>query len=211
MIGNRRTTLYLGRHGDVHGASEFRLSGHTDVELTPKGLAQSKALVKRLSRYTLGGVYGSDLQRSSVATRMLGEAIDKEPEYFPELREIYFGEYEGLRFNEAYERGRKELGVDKMNYRYFFERGFPGGEGLSHLRERVIPKLNELIERHKGGTLAVIAHGGVNRVIICEALGLSLEPFYRIEQDHCCLNIIEYRGKRGLLKLMNSTNYDEME
>ena len=59
--------------------------------------------------------------------------------------------------------------------------------------------------------MALVAHGGVNRVILCELMGLSLEHIFRIEQDNACLNIVKfYDGTTGhapvpVVKLINAT------
>jgi alpha-ribazole phosphatase len=52
----------------------------------------------------------------------------------------------------------------------------------------------EIVERHRGGEVLVIAHGGVNRVILLDAIGAPFSSMFRIEQDYGCLNIIDYYG-----------------
>jgi len=71
------------------------------------------------------------------------------------------------------------------------------------MRNRAIPKLQELIERHRGQEFALVCHGALNRVILAEALHLPLAYLLRIEQDYGCLNIIEYSASWTVVKLVN--------
>jgi len=52
-------------------------------------------------------------------------------------------------------------------------------------------------------SIAVVAHGGVNRIILCEMLGMPLENIFRIEQDYACLNIIELHDGYPVVKALN--------
>ncbi|MBI4685856.1 MAG: histidine phosphatase family protein [Nitrospirae bacterium] len=51
--------------------------------------------------------------------------------------------------------------------------------------------------------MAVVAHGGVNRIMLCHFLGIPLENIFRIEQDFGSVNIIEFSDKYPVVKLMN--------
>jgi broad specificity phosphatase PhoE len=69
------------------------------------------------------------------------------------------------------------------------------GSGLNNI-EQHLTTLNQII---------VVAHGGVNRIILCELLGIPLENIFRIEQDYACLNIIELHDNYPIAKLVNYT------
>jgi broad specificity phosphatase PhoE len=60
------------------------------------------------------------------------------------------------------------------------------------LKKRVLPAIHEITERHSGEAVCLILHGGVNRVILCDAMGLPIENFFTIEQDYGCLNVIDH-------------------
>jgi broad specificity phosphatase PhoE len=88
--------------------------------------------------------------------------------------------------------------IDYVNYRV------PGGENLLDLASRVIPSIKEITGSHPGEEILVVAHGGVNRVILLEAVGAPLASMFRIEQDFGCLNIIDYyEDGNPVLKLLN--------
>jgi alpha-ribazole phosphatase/probable phosphoglycerate mutase len=80
---------------------------------------------------------------------------------------------------------------------------FPDGEGLPDLQARALPAFRSVIERHQGGRIAVIAHGGTNRVILAEALGLPLGNIFRLAQDYAAWSLIEYRDGGAVVHALN--------
>ncbi len=85
-----------------------------------------------------------------------------------------------------------------MNYRV------PEGENLIDVRDRVMPVLHEVLERHAGQEILLVAHGGVNRIILLNAIGAPLSAMFNIEQSYGCLNIIDYFADgRVTVKLLN--------
>ncbi|MBF0477834.1 MAG: histidine phosphatase family protein, partial [Deltaproteobacteria bacterium] len=63
---------------------------------------------------------------------------------------------------------------------------------LLDLQNRVMPNLHHLLGIHKYQTILLLAHAGVNRIILCQALGLDLCQVFRLGQDYGCINIIDY-------------------
>jgi alpha-ribazole phosphatase/probable phosphoglycerate mutase len=71
------------------------------------------------------------------------------------------------------------------------------------VRARVLPRLNDLIRRHPEAAFIVVAHAGVNRVILSEALGLPLDYLFRLDQNYGCLNVIDYFPDMAVVRLLN--------
>jgi alpha-ribazole phosphatase/probable phosphoglycerate mutase len=65
------------------------------------------------------------------------------------------------------------------------------GESTLEVRDRGMNAFNDIVSRHNGKSIAIVAHGGINRAILCELLGIPLENIFRIEQDFAALNVIE--------------------
>jgi len=81
----------------------------------------------------------------------------------------------------------------------------PEGETYREVEARVIPFVRRLVREHAGQAVLILAHGGVNRVIVCRALGLPMQRVFGIEQDYACVNGIECSaGGRWHVTLMNS-------
>jgi alpha-ribazole phosphatase len=82
--------------------------------------------------------------------------------------------------------------------------GFRGGENLLDLRERAHSAIAEIVARHPGQEVIVVGHGGINRIILLDALGAPLEGIFSLSQFYGCLNILDYRADgRVTVQLIN--------
>jgi alpha-ribazole phosphatase len=194
------TRLYLVRHGQVADGHTHRYHGHNDIGLGEQGVRQLERLAEQLKEAPLVAVYASDRTRAREGAEILCRGRHLLPESVPEFREIHFGIWEGLSFGEIAERYPEELEGrlrDLANYR------IPGGESLMDVRARVLPRLTDILARHQGQAVALVAHAGVNRVILCDALALPLTHLFRLEQNYGCLNIIDYLPDFTVVRLLN--------
>jgi alpha-ribazole phosphatase len=194
------TWVYLARHGEVLHAAEGRFFGHTDVALSPVGVAQAAALGERLAAEPIEAVYASDLLRARESATPLAVARGTDVIALPPLREMAMGRWEALTFAEIHAR------EPELCARWLadpFAMPFPEGEGLADLRARAVPALRRVIDRHAGRRIAVVAHGGTNRVILAEALGLPLANIFRLAQDYAAWSLIEYRGDGAVVHIVN--------
>ncbi|MFQ5480286.1 MAG: histidine phosphatase family protein [Thermodesulfobacteriota bacterium] len=202
------TRLYLIRHGQVKNHDEYRYNGHHDVDITDKGLEQMNRLAAFLSDSGITALYSSDLQRTEKGAAIIGRALGLTSKSLPAFRELHLGRWEGLTRAEAVERYPEDSGFSFQN---LATDKITGGETLEDLSARVLPELGGLIERHRGGAICVVAHGGVNRVILCPVMGVKLERFFSFEQDYGCLNIVDYfHDGIGVVKLLNGGPNQEM-
>jgi alpha-ribazole phosphatase len=183
------TRLYLVRHGQVVGYEEKRYNGQGEIDLTPQGVAQFGMLQLRLQSKPLRAAYSSDLSRCMTGARTLAEVHGLQPVPCPELRELNIGHWEGRTWRELKEKHPEEWQArldDLVNYQV------PGGESLLQMAERVRAAVRRIVTAHPGEEVLVVGHGGVNRVILLDAIGAPLERLFHVEQDYGCLNVIDY-------------------
>ena len=194
------TWLHLISHGEVPGAAEGRFVGHTDPPLSEAGLDQMRRVGQALAGLPIEGLYSSDLLRARQSAAEVARPLGLEPVAVPALREMAMGRWEGLTFREIAEQ-------DPEGFREWMARldtfAFPDGESLLDLRARVLPALQAILDRHAGRRVAVVAHGGPNRVILAEALGLPLAHLLRLGQGYGALNLIEYRADGAIVHRLN--------
>lgn len=182
-----RTRLHLIRHGEVERSHCY--NGQYDVRLTPLGEEQYHQLKPRLDADRISAIYTSDLIRTVRGGEILAPYLGVEPVKVPQFRELNCGEWQGLSMKEIQEKRPNEWAArlaDLENFRA------PGGESLGDLASRVLPVLTGIVERHRGEEILVVAHGGVNRIILMDAIGAPLTSFFTIDQHYCCLNVIDY-------------------
>jgi alpha-ribazole phosphatase len=196
-----RTRIYLIRHGEIAGSGEFRYNGQADVPLTPKGFDQYRTLAERLKDAPVSACYTSDLSRCMEGAEILCRNREIEPQAKSALRELSFGHWEGMTWKELAEKFPEQW---KTRMNDFVDFRAPGGENLIDLRDRVLPAITEIVDRHRGEEVLVVAHGGVNRIILLDALGAPPSSMFRVEQDYGCLNIIDwYADGNPVVRLLN--------
>ena len=202
------TRIYLIRHGQVVNHHEYRYNGHFDVDITPVGVEQMNRISDFLAHQPIKAVYSSDLQRAVKGARIIGKRLSINPVMVHDLRELNLGRWEGLTREEAVAKYPEEAG---FSFKELATSKVKEGESLIDLRARVIPALEGILERHARQSVCIVAHGGVNRVILSEAMKLSLDNFFSIEQDYGCLNIIDYlEDGMKVVKLLNGGPNQDM-
>lgn len=199
------TFLYLIRHGRVLGAEGPRFIGHLDVPLSPAGEAEIKTLSLRLARVALAAVYSSDLLRARRSADLIAAPHGLAPLVVPALREMAMGRWEGLSAGEIQAR---EPHAFRQWMAGIGEFPFPEGESVPGLLARTWPVVKGIVSAHAGERVALVAHGGTNRAILCRALGLPLERLLAFGQDYGALSILEWDGRRWSLRLLNQSEYD---
>jgi len=186
------TRIYLMRHGEVANDGKKRYNGHIDVDITTAGVEQMHRLAGMLSGNPITAVYSSDLIRSVKGADIIAKRLNLSSTPLRRLRERSVGVWEGLTVDEIRER------ADLLNYRP------AGGECVADVRERIIPEYERLVSAHTNQEIAMLLHGGVNRVILAHVLGLDLNNLFRLDQSFGALNIIEhYEDGIGVIKLLN--------
>ncbi|NTU48162.1 MAG: NTP transferase domain-containing protein [Syntrophobacteraceae bacterium] len=195
-----RKALYLVRHGSVEmEGEEKRYLGQGDPPLSREGIRQAEALRDSLRHVRFSAIYCSDLRRSLDTAAIIGEPHGLKPRVIPGLREIHLGDWEGLTFESVRARFpdlHAERGRDIVHCRP------PGGESFLDCARRVIPALVEILHSGRGNIL-VAGHAGVNRIILCQALGWSLDRVLEIRQDHGCLNVLRVENATLNIEIIN--------
>ena len=196
-----KTRIYLIRHGEVEGAAIPRYNGQGDVALSPRGREQYQSMAERLSVEKITACYSSDLTRCAWGADLIAPRFGIEPEKTSHLRELNIGDWEGMTWQELMTRYPAEWQArlaDIVNYRV------PNGENLLDVNNRVMPAIDRIVTTHRGEEVLVVGHGGVNRVVLLNAIGAPLSALFNIEQHYCCLNIIDYYADgKAVVNLLN--------
>lgn len=200
------TRLVLIRHGETINAHLRCYNGHTDVDLSPEGHAQIRRLINAIGngREDVSAIYSSDLKRAIISAEILASHFRVKVFQDKRLREVGYGRWEGLPLSEIRERYPDEAEqrfADMVNFRIK-----DGGENLLDLSNRVMPAISEIINCYKNKTVCVVAHSGVNRLIISWALNMKIEDVFRIKQDFASLNIINFYKDRPIVELINGSS-----
>jgi len=196
----KKTRLFLIRHGETTVSAEFRYIGNTDVDINETGVAQMIKLKERFKDEEISGFFSSDLIRAKKGAELIASYHTTTPVAYKEFREIHLGIWEGLTREEIIERYPQEY---KERLNNLAHSRITGGESFRDLQLRIMSKLDALLNEFKGKNILLVAHGGVNRVILFDLLRLDLQLLMRIDQNYGCVNIIDYYEEGPVVKLVN--------
>lgn len=192
--------LILVRHGEPEESARGRCYGKLDVSLSERGRRQMECVSRYLAAAPVSAVHTSPRRRARESAEIVARPHRVALVTDERLSEIDFGRIEGMSYDEV-ARQYPDL------YRTWMERPteivFPEGESFADLRARVNAATAELRRAHAERTTALVTHGGVNSVILGEALGLPAENVFRLDQAYAGLSIIDYYREAAVVRLLN--------
>jgi probable phosphoglycerate mutase len=198
--------MILVRHGQSTWNREHRIQGQLDPPLSDEGRRQVELLARRLAGRRLAGFYASDLKRASETAEAIATLVELKPEPTPGLREIFLGEWEGLRteeiarrFPDAWARWGEEADWDLV----------PGGEGAAPFEARVMATLDEIFDRHSHGDVLVVTHGGVIQIALHRVIGRPSRGLFPFKIQNASISLIEARDGRLVIAGSNDVGHLE--
>lgn len=197
------TELMLVRHGETAWNVEKVFRGRADVSLDEIGIKQAESLARYLSHWRLEALYSSPLKRALQTANAIARYQNVSVQVAQGLIDIDYGKWQSLPEQEV-----------KKLYPTFYEEWknnphkakIPGGESLEDVKRRAMEVVNEAVSRFKG-SIVLVSHRVVNKVLICSLLGLDNSHFWNIKQDVCGITIFEYLNGRFVLTKHNDTSH----
>ncbi len=196
------TRVILVRHGETSFNAEGRVQGHIDVStLTQKGMADARSVGQALLGIPIQAFYHSPLQRARQTAQAIEKVLAKEnaviaqPTMNPNLIEISLPLWEGLLFDEvkakfpeaylAWHKAPHLLQMDDPD-------GAPPFFPVQSLFAQAQRLWDEVLPAHPDQTVLLVGHSGINRSLICTALGLPSERYQTIQQANCNISILNF-------------------
>jgi broad specificity phosphatase PhoE len=197
------TRIIIARHGETDWNVGEVFRGRLDVGLNETGLAQAEALGQHLAGMNVEAVYSSPLKRALDTARSVAVHHDLEVSVAQGLVDFNYGAWQGLthqevkeRYAELYRRWLAEPHLVTM----------PDGESLDDVAERARHVVENVADSHKG-TVVLVSHRVVNKVLTCSLLGLDNSHFWNIRQDVTGTTIFEYEDGLFILTRHNDTSH----
>jgi len=179
------TQIILVRHGETEWNVTEVFRGRIDIGLNETGMKQAELLAEYLRGLRIDAVYSSPLKRALTTAEKIAGCHRLEVVVTPGLIDLDFGEWQGLPRQEA--RGRyKELYAQWLSHPERVR--MPAGESLDDVRKRAMGVVDEVIAKYEG-SVVLVSHRVVNKVLICALLGLDDAHFWNVRQDTCGLTI----------------------
>jgi alpha-ribazole phosphatase len=180
----RMSNILFIRHAETDMAGTF--CGHSDPELNEQGMVQLSELIHRLRQESLGIVFTSDLRRAHTTGNAIAEAFHVDCHLRPALREIGFGQWEGLTWKEVVERDEPYARLWSEKYP---DLPAPDGESFRDFEHRVLNEVSLLSKEAEAEarSIAVITHAGVLRTILRTLHGYSEAKAWEQTKSYCSI------------------------
>ncbi len=198
--------IILTRHGEVEGIHPERFRGRMELELTPRGRQQAKAVASRIAaEFTPQAVYSSPMQRCRDTAAEIATACALKPQVLDGMNDLDYGAWQWKTHDDVRAEDPQRYALWKTAPQWV---RFPAGESLQDLALRTADALRTLLQRHAGDTVVLVGHDSVNRALLLHALDLPLSAYWRITQQPCCLNVFDLDAHgRVTLHRVNDTSH----
>jgi len=196
--------LLLIRHGEVPGIDPPRFRGRQDLALTDLGKVQAHAMGEWVrDRFNVSAIYASPLSRCIDTARAIGAPLALKVQASMDLTDADYGRWTGLTDPEAAARDPEPFRAWKH------DPGInppPDGETLRQVEVRVVGALQAIQRHHASGSVVLVTHDAIIRVLILHVLQAPLTHYASLRQDPTAVNLIEVRTDGGYrIALLNST------
>jgi broad specificity phosphatase PhoE len=199
-----RTVLYLIRHGatEANLARPARLQGRRhNPPLASLGVRQAEATRDFLAIRPVDHCYCSPLLRAVQTAAIVAGPHGLSPQPLEALTECDVGRWEGLDWQAV-------RSLDAEGYQRFHANpgqfGYPDGESLAAVYDRVAPALDALLDRHEGQAILVVGHHVVNRTYLAGLLGLGPDQARQVTLDNCGISVVVREGNRTSVSTLNA-------
>jgi broad specificity phosphatase PhoE len=193
----------LIRHGDTDWNVEEIFRGRTDIELNETGIKQAEILAKYLEDVPIETVYSSPLKRALKTAKLIADPHNTDVTPYEELIDFGYGEWQGLSHDTVKEK-YPTLYAEWLNNPHLVK--VPKGETLDDVKERVLRLIDWITTTHEG-TVVLVSHRVVGKVLICALLGLDNSHFWNIRLDTCGITTFNYEKGSFVLASHNDTSF----
>jgi alpha-ribazole phosphatase len=193
------TRVWLIRHGEPVEQARSRCYGSLDVGLSEAGRTQIAEVARYVTREPLAALYCSPRSRAVESAEILA-GPSRKLQIVPDLAEINFGDFEGLTYDEIATRYPEiyEQWMDAPTKVHF-----PNGESFAQMRDRVLNAFKALLDKNDSETIAIVSHGGVNRILISWALQIPDDCLFRLAQPFAAISLLEFYEGLPSIRLLN--------
>jgi len=203
MTAEPVTNVWLIRHAEPDASVRGLCYGSLDVALSAAGREQAAQLAERLRSEPFAAIYSSPRERATQTAKAIAAPHSLAISICPAFREIDFGDFEGRPYDEI---AASHPDIYRQWMEHPTEVRFPNGESFARMRERVLAAYRPLLAAHEGTTIAIVTHGGVVRIILADALGISPRNIFRIAQSYAGLSHSRHLGDFSTVELVNGSS-----
>ena len=210
------TTLIMVRHGRTALTESRKISGGDgeNPDLSELGQKDAIEVATELARVGTSGAFGflakpvvvihSPIKRAAQTASLIAKKLDAEQVELADLREISFGEWDGLTNEELFVGHEQQY----QSWRGSYEVAPPGGESLKDFDIRVNRALDVILEKFAGKTVVVVAHVMPIRGLLRIANAADTAGYWRVNLGPASISIARFWGREAAeVVCVNSTSH----
>lgn len=198
-------TVYLIRHGMTECNKMKSFQGAQDHPLNADGLNQAKELAKHFQNIALDSIYASTMTRARQTAGELAKVKNLPVEFSDAFREISFGDWEGLEYAEITKRWPEEFGQFMTCPSRCH---IPHAASFEEVKQRVWQEFQRILLKEGGGrNIAIVAHGGCLRLLLCALLGMPIDNMWMLSLGNCSVTTLEFWDGRCVMTGFNDAKF----
>jgi alpha-ribazole phosphatase len=164
----------------------------------PGDAAGAAQLADALRDEPLAAVYTSPLERALATAEAIAAAQRLQPTVVDDLRELDFGEADGVPFEALPPELQRGLLEHPTEVR------FPGGESYADLSARMATACDDIVARHPGAEVAVVSHAGAIRAALATWLCMEDGAVFRLDQRYASINVVDWTDGTPFVRVVNA-------
>lgn len=196
--------IIIIRHGETDWNCRKKTQGMQDTNLNEQGVDQSERLAQRLCAFRFEKVFTSPLRRAMQTAEIIARQANCGMITEDALKEIHFGSWEGLTFDEIGGKYPDELQIWNQNPRLV---AIPGGESIDFVAERVEKLLAQWYSAYAGRTIVAVSHSVPAKLLVALSVGFPIEKLHSLRMDNASMSVIDCYRERNVLRLLNDTSH----
>ncbi len=199
-----RRRIFLMRHGEVNYFENGKPVPTPEARLNDDGREQAQAAHDLLVNMSFDRVIATGLSRTMETAQIVLGKRDIAVELVPELQEILGGRLSHMSADDM-----RQTFLDSMTHNVSADSRFLNGEHFGTFYSRITMAFESLLKASDWRSMLIVAHGAVNRAILAHVLHAPIETMGHIEQDACCVNLIDIDDRGyAIVRLLNFTPYN---
>ncbi|MDI6602182.1 MAG: histidine phosphatase family protein [Thermoanaerobacteraceae bacterium] len=197
--------LFIVRHGTTDWNKNNKIQGCLDIPLSEEGIKQGYLLANKLKKFKIDYIFSSDLSRARDTAKIISDILDLSFTEDHRLREMHFGEWQGLSFEQIAILDQAKLSLWRNHPAEVI---FSGGESIDRVKKRALEFIKEIYPKYKCNNVLLVTHGSFIKILILSLLNTDLNLYKNLKQDNTALNIVEINNEgKSILQLFNDTCY----
>ena len=190
--------IYFVRHGETDMNARNMFYGWYDADINEKGIAQAEELRAAFETIHIDANYSSDLKRAYHTAEIIANGREIQP--VPEIRELYYGDWENRTWEEMSEADLEEWHGWLTDW---VDRRMPNGEAFMEFYDRVTRGLEQIIKENKGKHVLIVSHNGALSAMHCHLTGAGPKAFWRFNSKQGHYSAVWVSGEKRTYDCMN--------